>query len=241
LTLKVGLWSFWNSYNLNIVVKRQFHLVASSFKEFFKADLKIKLNFFLISNLNCVLWKKRRRKCIGKKQWKTMKRKNHNYIFWNPKGLGWPCIGALRFWKVYWNLRMGERHEITKKQKTKNIFLWFSIEFFGLIFASFQLFHKAKGKVPMVSTIPNLGKCQYILIVRPFCKIHITIMQVHKVIMHIHMNILQTHMCWFAWDIIKQKKPKFKLCLFFILICTPFMQLIPFKFEYYLPNHSTWH
>jgi hypothetical protein len=127
------------------------------------------------------------------------------------------------------------------QKKKKNIFLWFSIEFFGLIFASFQLFHKAKGKVPMVSTIPNLGKCQYILIVRPFCKIHITIMQVHKVIMHIHMNILQTHMCWFAWDIIKQKKPKFKLCLFFILICTPFMQLIPFKFEYYLPNHSTWH
>ncbi len=120
------------------------------------------------------------------------KRKNHNYTFWNPKSLDWPCIGALRFRKVYWNLQMDECHEITKI--TKYIFLWFSNDFLGLIFVSFQFFHKEKWKVPMVSTIPNLGKCQYILIKWPFCKIHITIMQVHKTILHIHMDILQTHM-----------------------------------------------
>jgi len=87
---------------------------------------------------------------------------------------------------------MGECHEITKI--TKYIFLWFSNDFLGLIFASFQFYHKANWKVPMVSTIPNLGKCQYILIIKIFWKIHITIMQVHKALIHIHMNILQTHM-----------------------------------------------
>lgn len=73
---------------------------------------------------------------------------------------------------------MGECHEITKI--TKKIFLWFSNDFLGFIFASFQFYHKANWKVPMVSTIPNLGKCQYILIIKTFCKIHITIMQVHQ-------------------------------------------------------------